>query len=439
MTGHSRFVNHEEKTLRMKHFLFIAAALFVCAVAVAQQQPVDRIVAIVDKDVILESELEGQIQFLALNNRIDPKTPGLRDQVLQNMINERLIVAKADEDSVTVSDEEVQQQLDAQIQSRVQQVGSEARLEEIYGMPISKIKREYRDEMRKNLLVQKMQQQHFQGEQVGRYEVEEFFRTYHDSLPPVPNEVELSRIYIVPRPTAAALEQARARAQALLDSLKAGADFAELAKKYSQDQGSAAQGGDLGLVRRGQFVKEFESAVFGLQEGQISPIVQTEFGFHIIQLIERRGDAVHARHILIRVEKSKAGDSTAVALLDSLRTVALKGVSFAELAKKYSVDKETNLVGGSLGTVQYDQLDKTWLPYLDSLKDGEISVPFRVTAGTSYGYQIVLMQKRTAAHPMTLETDYHKIESLALNLKRTKDYQTWMDQLRKEIYWQIKK
>lgn len=409
-----------------------------CSVAVAQPQVLDKIVAIVDEHVILESELTGQIQFLAMNNRIDPKTPGLRDQVLQNMINEQLIIAQAKVDSVTVSDDEVQQQLDAQIQSRVQQVGSEAKLEEIYGMPISKIKREYRDEMRNNLLVQRMQQQHFQGMQVGRYEVEEFYHKYKDSLPPVPEEVELSRIYIVPKPTPAALAQARARAETLLDSLKAGGDFAELAKKYSQDPGSAPQGGDLGLVRRGQFVKEFETAVFGLQEGQISPIVQTEFGFHIIQLLERRGDAVHARHILIRVEKSKSGDSITVALLDSLRTLALNGQSFAELAKKYSEDKETNLVGGSLGTVQYDQLDKTWLPYLDSLKNGQISVPFRVTAGASYGYQIVLMQKRTVAHQMTLATDYHKIEALALNLKRTKEYQEWMEQLRKEIFWQIK-
>ncbi len=423
----------------MKQAVQLLAAVMVCTtIGVGQQQVLDRIVAIVDKDVILESELTGQIQFLAFNNHIDPKTPGLRDQVLQNMINERLIVAKADEDSVTVSDDEVQQQLDAQIQSRIQQVGSESRLEEIYGMPISKIKREYRDEMRKNLLVQKMQQQHFQGEQVGRYEVEDFFRTYHDSLPPVPEEVDLSRIYVVPKPTPEALSDARTRAQALLDSLKAGADFSALAKKYSQDPGSADQGGDLGLVRRGQFVKEFETAVFALTDGQISPIVQTEFGFHIIQLIERRGDAVHARHILIRVQKSKAGDSLAVALLDSLRTVALHGANFAELAKKYSEDKETNLVGGSLGTVQYDQLDKTWLPYLDSLKDGQISAPFRVTAGSSYGYQIILLRKRTPAHPMTLATDYHKIESLALNLKRTKDYQAWMDQLRKEIYWQLK-
>jgi peptidyl-prolyl cis-trans isomerase SurA len=422
----------------MKHLVVGVLLVTACWTAVAQQQVLDKIVAIVDKDVILESELNGQIQFLAYNNHIDPKTPGLRDQVLQNMINERLIVAKAAEDSVTVSDDEVQQQLDAQIKARAQQVGSEARLEEIYGMPISRIKREYRDEMRKNLIVQKMQQQRYMNEQVGRYEVEDFFRTYKDSLPPVPEEVEMSRIYVAPRPSPLAVAAARAKAEALLDSIKAGADFGDLARKYSQDPGSAQQGGDLGLVRRGQFVKEFETAVFSLSDGQVSPIVQTEFGFHIIQLLERRGDAVHARHILIRIEKSKQSDSSTVAFLDSLRTLALHGTSFADLAKKFSEDKETNLLGGSLGTVQYDQLDKSWLPYLDTLKAGEISAPFRVTAGTSYGYQIVLFRKRTPAHRMSLETDYHKIEALALNLKRTKDYQAWMEQLRKDVFWEIK-
>ncbi len=321
-----------------------------CAGATAQQQEtLDRIVAVVDNDVILQSELDAQVQFLALNNRIDPKTPGLRDQVLQNMINERLIIAKAIEDSVTVTDEEVQQQLDQSIQQRIQQVGSEARLEELYGMPLSRIKREYRDEMRKNLLAQRLQQQRFGSSSIGRFEVEEFFRTFKDSLPPVPEEVEVSRIYIEPRASEAAKEQARAKAQALLDSLKAGADFASLARRYSQDQGSAPQGGDLGLVRRGQFVKEFESAVFGLSDGQISPIVETDFGFHIIQLLERRGDAVHARHILIRIPRTGDADSATVALLDSLRTSALANHDFAELAKRFSEDKETKLLGGSPG------------------------------------------------------------------------------------------
>jgi peptidyl-prolyl cis-trans isomerase SurA len=416
----------------------LLAAAWSASPAQQQQEALDRIVAVVDNDIILESELSSQVQFLALNNRIDAKTPGLRDQVLQNMINERLIVARAIEDSVTVTDEEVQQQLDQSIQQRVQQVGSEARLEELYGMPLSRIKREYRDEMRKNLLAQRLQQQRFGTASVGRFEVEEFFRTFKDSLPPVPEEIEISRIYIEPRASADAKAAARRKAESLLDSLRAGADFTVLAKRHSQDVGSAPQGGDLGLVRRGQFVKEFESAVFALNDGQISPIVETDFGFHIIQLIERRGDAVHARHILVRVQKTANADSATVGLLDSLRKAALGGQSFAELARKFSEDKESKMQGGSLGTIELEQVDKTWYPSVAPLKEGEISPPFRVSAPPTYGYQIVQMRKRTPPHTMSLETDYHKIETLALNYKRSKDYQTWMTELRSKIYWQVK-
>jgi len=415
----------------------LVLSLAVCAVSPAPAQVLDRVVAVVENDPILESELNAQIQFFALTNRMDPKTPGVHDQVLQAMVNEKLIVAKAIQDSVTVSDEEVQQQLEAAIQQRVQQVGSEARLEEMYGMPLSRIKREYRDEMRKNLLAQKLQQQRFGATQIGRYEVEEFFRTYRDSLPRVPEEVELSHIFIKPRFGAAERAAAYKRMQALLDSINAGVDFAELAKRHSEDPGSGPQGGNLGLVRRGQFVKDFESAVFSLNEGQVSGIVETELGLHIIQLLERRGDAVRARHILLRIQRTDSGDSSTVALLDSLRSAALAGSDFGVLAKKFSEDKETNLIGGMLGSLDLEQLDKSWFTAVAPLSPGEISKPEKLPVGSSYGYHIVLLRKRTPAHEMTLEQDYHKIEALALNYKRSKDYQSWLDDIRKSIYWKI--
>ena len=399
-------------------------------------QTLDRIVAVVDDDIILESELNAQTQLYVLNNKVDPKTPGLRDQVLESMINEKLIVAKAIEDSVTVTDDEVQQQLDAVIAQRVQQVGSEARLEEMYGMPLVRIKHEFRDEMRKNLLAQKLQQQRFGDEEVGRYEVEEFYRTYKDSLPRVPEEVDLSQIVIKPKFTEAAREAARAKAQQILDSIKAGVDFAGLATRHSQDPGSAAQGGDLGFVRRGQFVKEFETAAFALADSQVSGIVESEFGFHIIQLLERRGDAVHARHILIRIERTQQSDSTAIALLDSLRRRAMAGENFAELAKLYSDNKENNLMGGSMGTWDVNQLDKGVAQAIEGLKQGDISMPTRIGMGSSYAYEIVLLRKRTPPHDMTLDTDYHKIETIALNFKRSRDYQEWMKELRSQIYWE---
>ena len=413
-------------------------ALAALASGIACAQTLDRIVAVVQNDPILESELKAQVQFHIMNNRLDPATPGLQDQVLQSMINEKLIIAKAIEDSVVVSDEEVQQQMDRVIQQRIQQVGSEQRLEEYYGMPLSKIKREYRDELRKNLLAQRLQQQRFGATQISRREVEEFFESYRDSLPRVAEEVDLAHIFVKPRASDRVRLEAVAKISAMRDSIVAGADFAAIARAYSQDPGSAQQGGDLGWVRRGQFVKEFETAAFALSEKQLSGPVETEFGIHLIQLLDRRGDAVHARHILLRFERSDESDSNAVRLLDSLRTAALGGANFAELAKRFSEDRESAMIGGSYGTVELEQLDKQWYATVAGLKVGEISPPERLQVGSGYGYHIVLVKKRTAAHTMTLAEDYYRIEAIALNFKRQKDFQGWIDELRTKIYWTIR-
>ena len=400
-------------------------------------QILDRVVAVIDNEIILESELNAQVQFYVFNNKLEPNTPGVKEQVLQSMINEKLILAKAIEDSVSVSDDEVQQQLDAVIQQRVQQFGSEAKLEEVYGMPINRIKREFRDEMRKNILTQRLQQQRFGAASVSRRQVEDFYETYKDSLEKVPEEVELAHIYIKPGLDKTAHEAARAKAQAILDSIKAGADFADMAKRHSEDPGSATQGGDLGFVRRGQFVSEFESAVFSLGEKQISGLVETEFGIHIIQLLERRGDAVHPRHILIRVPRSEASDQATIMLLDSLRNAILAGANFGELARKYSQDKDTAPLGGDLGSADLKSIqDKSLYATVMGMKVGEISKPEKLQAGNNYGYHIVWLKKRTGEHTLSLDGDYQRIEAIALNYKRTKDYQTWLEELKSKIYWQ---
>jgi peptidyl-prolyl cis-trans isomerase SurA len=418
----------------MKHVLPMVLVLALTG-AFAQQQNLDRVVAVVSNDVILASDLKAAVQMYAMNNRVDPSTPGLEEQILQGLINEKLIIAKAIEDSVTISDDEVAFQLDNAIQARVQQFGSEARLEEAYGMPISRIKREFRDEMRKNMLAQKLQQQRIGSTSVGRYEVEEFFRTYKDSLPRVPEEIEMSDIAISPKFDDDARAATVARLTAIRDSILAGGDFARFARLYSDDQGSAAKGGDLGLVRRGTFVSEFETAVFGLAEGQLSDIVETQFGLHLIQLVERRGDAVHPRHILLRIKKTDKGDQATLARLDSLRQRALNGESFAELARKYSEGKES-VVGGNMGAAEIDQINKDILPAIQNLKPGEVSKPVKVIEGGSYRFHIVLVRSRTPAHAMSLDTDYHKLEQIALKFKQNKEYLAWLDELRTKIYWQ---
>lgn len=422
---------------RRMGWMMLPLAMVTMAVA-AFAQTLDRVVAVVDNDLILESELNAQVQFFVFNNRVDPNTPGLKDQVLQSMINEKLIVAKAIEDSVTVTDDEVQQQLDAVIAQRIQQAGSEARLEELWGMPIGRIKREFRDEMRKSLLSQKLQQQRFGVAQISRHEVENFYAAFRDSLPRVNEEVELAHIFIKPRISDDARAAGTALMMALLDSLKAGADFADLARRHSQDPGTASNGGDLGFVRRGQFVKDFETVVFSLSVGQVSGIIETDRGLHIVQLLERRGDAVHARHIMSRIERDRTSDEAAIQLLDSLRARIVAGERFADIARQYSQDTESNLLGGNLGILDLQSLDQSWLATVEPLAEGEISSPARLTVGSTYGYHIVWVKKRIPAHTMTLEQDYRKIETIAINYKRTRDYQKWIDELRQSIYWEAR-
>ncbi len=401
------------------------------------QTTIDRIVAVVGKEIITESELYERTTLFALQNRLDASKPELRRQMLDGMISEKLLLAQSILDSVVVSEDEVTQALDQQLDGIVRQLGSQQRVEQYYGMPLSRIRREFREDMRKQLLVQRLRQTREQAIQVTRRETEEFYESYKDSLPRVPEEFQVNNIFVLPKPDSAIEQKTRQTLRSVLDSIRAGGDFADFAKRYSQD-GTAESGGDLGTAKRGTFVPEFEAAVFALPEKGISDIVKTEFGLHLIFLEERRGESVHARHILLRIEKGPASDSAAVELLRSLRTRVLAGESFEELAKQYSEDEETKSLGGDMGSVNLEQLDAEFAGVLKDLQTGEISHPHRVTLKNSYGYQIVLVKKRVPAHAMTLETDFKRIEQIALYFKRSRKNAEWVEELKKNIYWEIR-
>jgi len=418
-------------------FLIVIVAAFTCP-SMAQNKPVlDKIVAIVGNEIILKSELEYQVQLTAYQNRMNPDDPSLRSRVLEAMIDDKLILAQAILDSVTVTDDEVTKQLDARIQSLVRQLGSEQAVEQQYGMSITKIRNEYRSEMRKQLIIDKLKQQKFGDLKVSALEVKDFYNKYKDSLSTVPEQVTLSHIFMVPKPSGKARAEALSTANALLDSLRNGADFASLAKKYSQDPGSAASGGDLGWAKRGQFVPEFEHAAFDLKPGEISNIVETQFGFHIIQLLDRRGDQIHVRHILIQIPHLSADDDSVVTFLDTLRERAMHGENFAVLARDYSQDQDTKDIGGDLGTVDTTQLEISFRNTVDTLKVGEISMPARVQFANTYGYHIVYLRARIPAHKIDLNQDYSRLQNMALALKQNQAYLDWIAKLKTQVYWKI--
>ncbi len=418
--------------VRAKILIFL---LVLNVFAFAQQRMLDRIVAIVGNEIILESDLNYQTYIFAIQNNLNPDDLSLKKYVLQEMINDKLVLAKAIEDTIVVSDDDVERQIEAQIQALVRQYGSERRLEEIYGMPIGRIKREIREDVRKRLMIEKLKQQKFGMMTVSGYEVEKFYETYKDSLPEVPDMVELYHIMIVPKPVDSVEQAVYQKAKAILDSIKSGGDFEYFARVYSEDRATAKDGGDLGWVRRGMFVKEFEEAVFRLQEGQVSDVVRTPFGYHIIQLVERRGEQVHPRHILFKVPLTEESDKITISKLEEIRyKIMSKQAKFEEMARKFSEDENTKLSGGYLGMIEVNDLEPELKEVVNSLNEGEISQPIKMRYGNSYAYHIVLLKRKIPAHRMNLKDDYMRIYQYALLEKQNREYQKWLDGLRKQVY-----
>lgn len=427
----------------MKSYMFKNLCLlftFIFSFSAQPQEVIDKIVAVVDNEIILKSEWDFQVNLFANQRKLDPNTPALRTQILNSMIEEKLLYAQALLDSIVVSEEEVKRQIDYQVDMIIQQVGSKERVEQMYGMTLEKIRREIRDNVRKEILVSRMQEKKFGLIESTRREVEEFFTNFKDSLGVIPEKVKVSHIFRNPKTTDALKKKYYALAKSILDSIKAGADFSEMAKKYSEDPGSAAAGGDLGYVKRGVFYPEFESAAFALEVNEISEVIESPVGYHIIQLMDKRGESISTRHILIKIKADDQADLDAIEFLSDIRdSVNRKFGTFAEYARKYSDDPETKDFGGSLGTFYLEQLDKNLLEIVSKLKEGELSYPKRVNVNpVSYGYHIVWLEKKIPQHKPDLEVDYVDLKKLSDEYKKQKLYSEYLDELKSSIYWEVK-
>ncbi len=408
-------------------------------VYVHAQDIADRIIAVVDNEIILESELVSQAQMYAMQQRIDQRQiPQLKEQLLESMINKRLLLAKAVRDSIVVSDAEIQQELDHQLRQFEQAYGSLEQVAEQLGMSIPRLRREMRDDIRKELLVQRLQGKKFQTMNVSRREVRNFYEKHRDELPPVPERAEVAHIFIIPEEDENVRANAYAHAERIRDSVLAGSDFEALAREYSKDTGTADRGGDLGWVRRGLFVREFEEAVFAMEPGQVSDIVETQFGLHIIKLEDRRGDSVRPRHILIRLERGEESDQPTIAKLRELRQRVIDGESFEYLAAEYSQDTDTAPFGGLLGNVPMDQLESDIRRVVAELEVGQISEPARVNLVEGYGYSIIKLMERTPESPVDFDRDYQFLERFALQEKMEREFEKMIKELREEIYWEKK-
>lgn len=409
----------------------------------------DGVAAVVGNEIVLISDVRQRAMLFAQQMRQNPNDPALQRQILNDLIDEKLVLTRAREDSITVGDELVEQRVEYRLSELVRQAGSEAQLERTYGMSMGKIREEARELIRQQLLIQRVVQMKFSDMKVTDRDIEEFYRKSQDSLRAitVPEQIELRQIVLVSAPGEATKQGTIALLTAIRDSIVAGGDFADFARRYSEDV-TAADGGELGYVRPGTFVGEFEQAASALSINQISEPVESPFGFHLIQLLDRRSDgAIRTRHILVKVAASDEERDSLMARLAEIRSRVRAGESFADIARRVSQDPETAPLGGLLGKVPVAGMQRALsgrLPAeivagIASMEQGAITEPFAVQlTPTRSGFAIVEVSRRIPAHSFDRDEDRAELEQLTFLDKQREGYARWLAELRREIFWEIR-
>lgn len=434
------------------HFLpvFIFALLLFPASLSAQNEKavIEQVVATVGGEIILLSEVHEQFAYVKQQQRNLPEE--YKCVVLQNLIIQKLLVNQAKIDSVEVKDEEVENQLNARVDRLMLYFNQDEKaIEDFYGQSIEQIKEQLRGDMRSQLLAERMQGQITGKATITPSEVKRFFNEIPvDSLPYFNAEVEIRELVYKPKVSAGEREKARVRAEELRKRIvEEGEDFAEIAKKYSADPGSGANGGDLGFQKRGTFVPEFEAAVYKLEPNQVSQVVETEFGFHIIQSLERRGNLVHARHILVKPEITDADLEAAKAKLDSVQQSIKNGeMTFSEAVKRFgdknqaSYNNDGRVPNPRTGNTFFEVADLETDVFfaIDGLAVGDVTepFPFRAPDGSSL-YKIVLLQSRSKPHKADLRQDYGKIQAAALEHKKSEFTEKWVLEKLRSTYLSV--
>lgn len=418
--------------------LFIILLFSISGYSQLQSQIIDKVIAKVGSEYILLSDVEKQLAYLKTTQKDVDET--YKCDVLENIIASKIMVVQAKLDSIEVPDSEVEAQLGYRIDNILSQMGnSEEFFQEYYGQSVNEVKEWMREDLKNQILAERMQGKIINEVNIRPQEVVDFFNSIPvDSLPLLNAEVELAEIIIKPEANERVKDEAY---EFLLDLRKQivndSADFAALAKKHSDDFGSGTQGGDLGWQKRGGFVPEFEAAAYNLENGEISEVVESPFGYHLIQLLERRGNTIHSRHILIKPEVSASDEERTAAFLDSIRIlIEADSMSFADAVKKHS-DKNAESYNNSgrmtnpaNGTTFYSTNDLPPEIYfaIEELEIGQISAPieFQDRTGETQ-YRIVQLQSKTRPHIANLKEDYNRLRTFAIESKKNEYFNDWIE------------
>jgi peptidyl-prolyl cis-trans isomerase SurA len=419
------------------------------ASALATAQPakvIDEIIGVVGNKTILLSDLDAQYQqYLGQGNYAGNE---LKCQVLDQLLLTKLLIHYAMLDSVPVSDGQVEGEIEKRIAYFTEQFGgSTEKLEAYYQKTIPEIKNEFKPLIREQLLSQAMQQKIVGKAAASPADVKSYFHSIpKDSLPYINSEIEYAEISFKINISPAEKNKSKDKITQLRERILKGEDFSTLAVLYSQDAGSAKNGGELGFVPRGTLVPEFEAAAFRLKKGDISDVVETKFGFHIIQMIERRGEQINVRHILLKPDLTNEDLLRTKGHADSIAyKIRNRELTFEDGAVKYSDAEDTRYNGGNVvnpqtGNTRFEtnQVDAMVFFQLDKMKEGDISNPSLVTNkdGTQ-SYKIFFLKKRTKPHVANLTDDYQRIQTAAAQAKQAKLLDDWILRKKKSTYIRI--
>jgi peptidyl-prolyl cis-trans isomerase SurA len=431
--------------------LLLAAGLLVPTEAPAQQQTLDRIAAVVGDEIILTSEVDQMVKQQTRRGQMS-YSDELWMQALQDLVDQKILAEKARRDTtLTLSQQQVSDQLDARIEQMAKRAGGKEKLEQIYGKSVLEIKETFRSDFRSQLLAQRLRQRRMQKVDITPSEVRQWFEEIPtDSLPDLPKTVRLSQIVQYPKPT----EQAKQEAQRLINTVRdsivnGGASFEDMARQFSDDGGTASSGGALGEVNLDQLVPEFSAVATRTPEGEVSQAFYNENqdGYHILRVNEKSGNTVDLNHILIKVNEGGTNVERITSRLRSIRDSILNhNVPFELMARRYSEEDRSSENGGRVTDPQsgtrdlvLDALDPSWRRTIQDLEEGEISRPTKVKLlNGDQAYHIVRLDRRTPAHRASLEMDYERIRRLALQDKRNREMREWIDSLRDEVYVDIR-
>ncbi|GAB3774263.1 peptidylprolyl isomerase [Spirosoma horti] len=401
----------------------------------------NRIIAKVDNYYVLQSDLEEAYQSYVGQNQ----TPPQKCQLLESLVINKMMLAKAEIDSVVVDDKIVDSELDSRMQYMIQQFGSDKNIVEAYGKSLEMLKSELRTQVKDQKIVQKMQQKITSDVKVTPRDVRRFYDGIpKDSLPYIPAEVEVGQIVRFAKPTK---EQKEVLRQKLLDfkqRVEKGEDFAKLAKENSEDVGSAQNGGDLGFAKRGVMVAPFEGAALKLKPNQLSDVVESDFGLHLIQLIETRGAEYHARHILLRPDYNRLDISGPTHYLDSLRNlIQIDSLKFDKASKEYSEDKNTADAGGLIRDAQSGSsrlamdgtMEYAMFQMLDTMKVGSVSapLPYRTEDGKS-AVRLLYFKSKIPPHTADFTKDFEKLQAIVLSNKKNRAIDDWFKKSIADVY-----